>query len=133
MITKKLFACVNLSKFEPTSYQGWAFKTKHMAKTKDVKETARLTIICNADEECEVKIKGDRTTLIAALACLMDNSDDNNTFRQMMAIAIQVVITENEMKEKKAAKKKSNPKQMDGVKSKEPFVKTRKKAAPKKK
>jgi hypothetical protein len=132
MITKKLFACVNLSKFEPTSHQGWAFKINQMPEKKDPKEIARLTIICNADEECTVKTKGDSQTLIAALACLMDNDDENNTFRQMMAIAIQVVITENEMKEKKAAKKKSNPKQMDGVKSKEPFVKTRKKAAKKK-
>jgi hypothetical protein len=78
-----------------------------MPEKKDPKEVARLTIICNADEECTVKTKGDPQTLIAALACLMDNDDENNTFRQMMAIAIQVVITEHEMKEKKAAKRKA--------------------------
>ena len=78
-----------------------------MPEKKDPKEVARLTIICNADEECTVKTKGDPQTLIAALACLMDNDYENNTFRQMMAIALQVVITENEMKEKKAAKKKA--------------------------
>jgi hypothetical protein len=83
------------------------FKINQMPEKKDVKETARLTIICNSDEECGVKIKGDTKTLIAALACLMATDDEDNQFRQMMAIAIQVVITENEMKEKKAAKKKA--------------------------
>jgi len=108
MITKKLFACVNLSKFEPTSHQGWAFKINQMPEKKDPKEIARLTIICNADEECTVKTKGDPQTLIAALACLMDNDDENNTFRQMMGIAIKVVLeaSEQKPKKKKAAKKK---------------------------
>ncbi len=79
-----------------------------MPEKKDPKEVARLTIICNADEECTVKTKGDSQTLIAALACLMDNDDENNTFRQMMAIAIQVVIdaSEKKPKKKKAVKKK---------------------------
>ena len=78
-----------------------------MPEKKDPKEVARLTIICNADEECTVKTKGDHQTLIAAFACLMDNHEENNTFRQMMEIALQVIITEHEMKEKKAAKKKA--------------------------
>jgi thymidine phosphorylase len=109
------------------------FKINQMPEKKDVKETARLTIICNNKEQCTVKTKGDMNEMTAALACLMDTNHEDNKFREMMAIAIQLIITEHEMKEKKAAKKKSNPKQMDGVKSKEPFVKTRKKSAPKKK
>ena len=54
----------------------------------------------------------------------------------MMSLAIQVVIAEKENKKKPAKKKavvkKNNPKQMNSVKSTEPFVKTRKKAAKKK-
>jgi hypothetical protein len=77
---------------------------------KDPKEVARLTIVCNSDEECEVKIKGDRTTLIAALACLMATDDKDNQFREMMALAIKVVevveVGEEKPKKKKAAKKK---------------------------
>jgi len=55
-----------------------------------------------------VKTKGDPQTLIAALACLMDNDDENNTFRQMMGIAIKVVLeaSEQKPKKKKAAPKK---------------------------
>jgi hypothetical protein len=74
---------------------------------KDSKEVARLSIVCNSDEECEVKIKGDRTTLIAALACLMATDDKDNQFREMMALAIKVVeVGEEKPKKKKAAKKK---------------------------
>ena len=106
-----------------------------MATKKAATETARLTIICNSDETCSVKTKGDMTTLTAALACLMDTDDENNQFRNMMSLAIQVVIAENNKKKpakKKAVVKKNNPKQMNSVKSTEPFVKTRKKAAKKK-
>lgn len=120
----------------PPQIRGGPLKTKHMAKTKDVKETARLTIICNSNEECSVKTKGDMTTMTAALACLLDTDDENNQFRNMMSLAIQVVIAEKENKKKPAKKKavvkKNNPKQMNSVKSTEPFVKTRKKAAKKK-
>lgn len=68
------------------------------------KETARLTIICDSSETCTVKITGDTHTLTAALAGLMAEDDDNNAFRQMMSVAIQVVL---DVEEKKAAKKKA--------------------------
>lgn len=71
------------------------------------KETARLTIVCNSDEVCSVSVKGDRTTLTAALAALMATEDENNTFREMMALAIRVVINEDG---KKLVKKKAAPK-----------------------
>ena len=78
-----------------------------MPEKKDVKETSRLTIICNNKEQCTVKTKGDMNEMTAALACLMDTNHEDNKFREMMAIALQVIITEHEMKEKKAAKKKA--------------------------
>lgn len=93
-----------------------------MATTKDVKETARLTIICNSNEECSVKTKGDMTTMTAALACLMDTDVENNQFRNMMSLAIQVVIAENNKKKpakkKKAVVKKDAPKKKAAVKKK---------------
>ena len=74
-----------------------------MATKKEVKETARLTIICDSSETCSVKVKGDTQTLTAALAGLMAEDDEKNVFRQMMALAIRVVL---DVEEEKAAKKK---------------------------
>jgi len=54
-----------------------------------------------------VKTKGDMNEMTAALACLIDTNHEDNKFREMMAVAIQLIITEHEMKEKKAAKKKA--------------------------
>ena len=88
----------------PPQIRGGPLKTKHMAKTKDVKETARLTIICNSNEECTVKTKGDMTTMTAALAALMLSDDENNKFREMISRAIILII--DVMGEKKSAKKK---------------------------
>ena len=95
--------------------------TKKAAVKTAPTETARLTIVCDSSETCSVKIKGDRNTLTAALACLMATEDENNAFREMMTLAIRVVIAED--KSKKAAKKKAvTPKKA-----------APKKAAPKKK
>lgn len=80
-----------------------------MATTKDVKETGRLTIICNSDDTCTVKTKGNMTDLTAALACLLMNDNENNQFRSMMALAMQLILTESDekpAKKKKAAVKK---------------------------
>lgn len=76
-----------------------------MATTKDVKETGRLTIICNSDDTCTVKTKGNMTDLTAALACLLVNDNENNQFRSMMALAMQLILTESD--EKRAKKKKA--------------------------
>ena len=77
-----------------------------------VKETARLTIICDSNQESTVKIKGDIHTLTAALASLMAHEDEDNLFREMMALAIRVVLEEDKQKKKKksATKKKAAPK-----------------------
>lgn len=80
-----------------------------MATTKDVKETGRLTIICNSDDTCTVKTKGNMTELTAALACLLVNDNENNQFRSMIALAMQLILTESDekpAKKKKAAVKK---------------------------
>ena len=80
-----------------------------MATTKNVKETGRLTIICNSDDTCTVKTKGNMTDLTAALACLLMNDNENNQFRSMMALAMQLILTESDekpAKKKKAAVKK---------------------------
>ena len=80
-----------------------------MATTKDVKETGRLTIICNSDDTCTVKTKGNMTELTAALACLLVNDNENNQFRSMMALAMHWILTESDekpAKKKKAAVKK---------------------------
>lgn len=74
--------------------------------TKSVEETARLTITCDSSKTCSVKVKGDREILTAALACLMDEEDENNEFREMMSLAIQVVLYEEKRKKKKSATKK---------------------------
>ena len=87
-------------------------------KKKTTNQKAKLEIICNGDEELQVKIDGDKDVLTVALACLMSLDDENNEFRQLMATAISVVVYKNQLDEKKAAKKKK-------------LVK--KKAAPKKK
>jgi hypothetical protein len=93
-----------------------------MATTKTaVKETARITIICNSNEECTVKTKGDMTTMTAALACLMATDDEHNQFRNMMSLAIQVVLAadgKKPAKKKKAIAKKAAPKKKAAVKKK---------------
>jgi hypothetical protein len=78
-----------------------------MAKIKDLKETGRLTIICNSDATCTTKVKGDTITLVAALACLIVNDDENNQFRDMLSVAIKIVLDENKKKKKLAKKKKA--------------------------
>lgn len=71
-----------------------------------VKETARLTITCDSNQESTVKIKGDIHTLTAALASLMAHEDEDNVFREMMALAIRVVLEQDKQKKKKSATKK---------------------------
>lgn len=95
--------------------------TKKVAAKVAPKETARLTIVCNNNEECSVKTKGDMVEMTAALACLLNADDENNTFREMMALAIQVLIAEKENKKpakKKAVVKKAAPKKKAAVKKK---------------
>lgn len=75
-------------------------------KKQTIKETARLTITCDSNQESTVRIKGDIHTLTAALASLMAHEDEYNVFREIMALAIQVVLEESKQKKKKPATKK---------------------------
>lgn len=71
------------------------------------KEISRLTITTNSEEECTVRIKGDSMALTAALAALMSIEHENNQFREMMALAIQVVLHADKQSKKKSTKKKA--------------------------
>ena len=75
-----------------------------------VKDTSRITIITNSEEECIVKLKGDSMIATAALAALMAADHEDNQFREMMALAIQVVLHEDKQSKKKSTKKKAAPK-----------------------
>ena len=75
-----------------------------------IKETSRITIITNSEEECIVKLKGDPMIATAALAALMTADHEDNQFREMMALAIQVVLHEDKQSKKKSTKKKAAPK-----------------------
>lgn len=80
-------------------------------KKPTVKETSRLTITTDSKQEYVVRIKGDPIDLTAALASLMAAEDENNQFRQLMALAIRVVINNDKQKKKKlVVKKKAAPK-----------------------
>ena len=77
--------------------------------------------ICNS--EIDVNCSGDKDVIAAAFATLLlDNRKDGEQLKQILATAAGIAAAELE------PKKKPNPKQMNGVKSDEPFVKTRKKA-----
>ncbi len=84
--------------------------------------------ICNG--ELDVNCSGDKNVIAAAFATLLlDNSKDGEEVKQILATAAGIAAHELQFnKEKYTSKKKPNPKQMNGVKSDEPFVKTRKKA-----
>jgi len=74
-----------------------------------VKETARLTIICDSDNECTVRVKGDRLQIIQAFSILLETEHDENEFREMMAFAMKIVLEEDKNK-KRVTKKKAAPK-----------------------
>jgi hypothetical protein len=85
--------------------------------------------ICNG--ELDVNCSGDNNIISAAFATLLlDNTKDGEGIKKILATAAGIAAHElTYSKEKNSSKKKPNPKQMDGVKSTEPFVKTRKKKA----
>ena len=75
--------------------------------------------------EVEVTCAGDDVMLSAAFATLFVDKR-NKQLQGILGTAIAVAAAE--LEPKAAPKKKANPKQMNGTKSDEPFVKTRKKA-----
>ena len=84
-------------------------KKIQMATKKSVKETARLTIVCDSADECTVKVKGDRLQIIQAFSILLETEHDENEFREMMALAMKIVL-EGDKNKKRTTKKKAVPK-----------------------
>ena len=83
--------------------------------------------ICNS--EIDVNCSGDKDVIAVAFATLLlDNRKDGEQLKQIFTAAGIAAHELQFNKEKYTSKKKPNPKQMNGVKSDEPFVKTRKKA-----
>jgi hypothetical protein len=81
--------------------------------------------ICNG--ELDVNCSGDKNIISAAFATLFVDKS-NKQLQGILGTAVAVAAHELQSeKEKYSSKKKNNPKQMDGTKSDEPFVKTRKK------
>ena len=75
------------------------------------------------DGEINVDCSGQDSALAAAFATIIvRNNKKGAGVKSILATAIAIAAAELE------PKKKSNPKQMDRVKTDEPFVKTRKKA-----
>lgn len=81
-----------------------------MATKKTATEVAKLEIICNNNDECIVKLNGDSNKLVAAFASLLVNTDENNSFRNMIDTAITLVLAEDKESKKKKAAKKAAPK-----------------------
>lgn len=74
------------------------------------------------DGDINIDCSGHDATLAAAFATIIvGNKKEGAGVKSILATAIAIAAAELE------PKKKPNPKQMDGVESTEPFVKTRKK------
>jgi len=103
-----------------------------MAKTKKTKIDGYFFMsICNG--EMDINCSGDKNVLAAAFATvLLDETEEGKEAKQLLATAAAIAAHEMQSKEKHISKKKDNPKQMNGIKSDTPFVKSRKKAVNKK-
>lgn len=83
--------------------------------------------ICNG--QIDLNCSGDKNVISAAFATLLvDRDKEEKGIQQILAVAAAIAANDLQ-KEKYSSKKKPNPKQMNGVESTEPFVKTRKKKA----
>jgi hypothetical protein len=82
------------------------------------------------DGDINIDCSGSDAHLSAAFATIFVSKDkEGANVKDILATAAAIAATELHLqREKSASKKKNNPKQMDGTKSDEPFVKTRKKA-----
>jgi hypothetical protein len=82
------------------------------------------------DGDINIDCSGHDATLAAAFATIIVSNDKKGAgVKSILATAIAIAAAE--LEPKAAPKKKANPKQMNGAKSTEPFVKTRKKKAAK--
>jgi hypothetical protein len=82
------------------------------------------------DGDINIDCSGHDATLAAAFATIIVGDNKKGAgVKSILATAIAIAAAE--LEPKAAPKKKANPKQMNGAKSTEPFVKTRKKKAAK--
>lgn len=80
------------------------------------------------DGEINIDCSGHDATLAASFATIIVSNDKKGAgVKSILATAIAIAAAE--LEPKAAPKKKANPKQMNGAKSTEPFIKTRKKKA----
>lgn len=68
------------------------------------KETARMTIVCNSNQECSVSVKGDKLDLVSAFVDLLEHESPDNDFRNMFYIASKVFLTDDKRKAPKKIK-----------------------------
>ena len=79
------------------------------------------------DGEVNIDCSGHDAKIAAAFATIIVSNDKKGAgVKSILATAIAIAAAE--LEPKAAPKKKANPKQMNGVESTEPFIKTRKKA-----
>ena len=79
------------------------------------------------NSEISVDCAGNDVALAAAFATLLVSDDKGNKdVKRILGSSLEFAIDRLTKKEKYTSKKKDNPKQMNGVKSDAPFVKTRK-------
>jgi hypothetical protein len=80
------------------------------------------------DGEINIDCSGHDATLAASFATIITSKEKKGAnIKSILATAIAIAAAE--LEPKAAPKKKANPKQMNGAKSTEPFVKTRKKSS----
>lgn len=70
-------------------------------KSVPAEETARLEIVCNNFNECDVTFTGNTMDMTAALAGLMAKDEEENAFRTMMTFAIELVLELDKKSKKK--------------------------------
>lgn len=67
-------------------------KTVKKEKVKSVKKVGEISIICTDDEEVSVTVDGSGKMLVSALASLLEDRDENNTFGRLMRSAIELIV-----------------------------------------
>ncbi len=73
------------------------------------KEKGRIEIVCNNDKEVTVTVEGERPDLIAALAGLISDDDENNEFHQLIHVAMTVALYKKQLDEEKSKKRLTPP------------------------
>ena len=67
-------------------------KKTAVKKTTKSKEVARIELVCFSNDEVETVIDGDPKALLAALAGLLTDHDERNTFGALVKTAIELIV-----------------------------------------